>query len=90
METSAAVVLLGGVALFLAVGLLGTLRLLGFPAAHGFVLPLVFGGMVIASVQGVLSSLFNGQERHKLFAWLNAGAVAVSAIAGVGVLSSPR
>jgi O-antigen/teichoic acid export membrane protein len=52
------------------------------------ILALVLAGSAIAGAQLVVFSQLIGQERHVLFAWLNAGGVLLGAVAGVAALAA--
>jgi len=51
-------------------------------------LAIVLAGMVFANIQAIVLAALLGQERHGLYAWLNAGTVAISATAGLSILAA--
>jgi O-antigen/teichoic acid export membrane protein len=60
---------------------------LGLPLSRE-VLLIILGGAAIGSAQGVLFSQLIGQERHALFAWLNAGGALLGAATGICALAA--
>ncbi|MCC6174889.1 MAG: oligosaccharide flippase family protein [Chloroflexi bacterium] len=60
--------------------------ILGSPISEPRTVQIALGGMVVLVAQQALYAYFIGHERHAHYAWLNAAWVAVSAVAGVGVL----
>jgi O-antigen/teichoic acid export membrane protein len=82
----AALVLLVGLAIPVAIALALAGPLLGFGVERTDVLALVLAGMVITTAQSVLYSVLVGQQRHARFAWINAVSALITAIAGISVL----
>lgn len=85
-DATAALVLVLGLSIPVAVGLAIVGPWVGVPIDPTTVLPIALAGMVVATAQTVLSSVLIGQQRHARFAWLNGLGVAVTAVAGIAVL----
>jgi O-antigen/teichoic acid export membrane protein len=83
----AGIVVSAGVSLVAALVLSAVLPRTGLPV-RPHLLQIVLGGMVFASIQTVVLAVLIGQERHGLYAWLNAGTAALPALVGLLVLAS--
>lgn len=88
-EASAALVLLVGVSSLTALALWLLVPFLNLPVPQNL-LRLALLGMVVGTASGVLSSLLQGREHHRRYAWLNACSQAFGAASGLAVLVATR
>jgi O-antigen/teichoic acid export membrane protein len=84
---SAGIVLVTGLSLLSAIVLSLVLPRTGLPVRPEL-LAIVLGGTVVGGVQSIVLAVLIGQERHALYAWLNAGTVALTAIVGISILAA--
>lgn len=88
-EAGAALVLLVGVSSLTALVLWMLVPFLNMPVPLNLV-RLALLGMVAGTANGVLSSLLQGRENHRRYAWLNAGSQVVTVVSGLAVLALTR
>jgi O-antigen/teichoic acid export membrane protein len=86
IDAGGALVLLTMISAILAVGVAIIVALLGLNLPLALLMVALIG-TVISTAQSVIMSRLRGQERHRDYAWLNAGSAVLGVIAGIAVLA---
>lgn len=86
-DAGGTLVLMLGASSLAALGLVAAVPLMHIPGTESDILLLALAGMVVGPAQTVLLSVLRGQEHHRSFALLNAGATMANAAVGIAVLA---